>query len=91
MKITARTRSYNCVGNGSHYHRDGKHNHRVTGPAWVGRTHHRDWCHKDHTFNYFRETGPGAIYLNGASYNYRIDGKCCSEEEYENYCKNQKL
>ena len=91
MNITAKTRSYNCNEDGSHRHRDGKYAHRVAGPAWVRYDYDRVWYNKDHIFSCFRETGPGITYLGGASYNYRINGKCCSERQYEDYCKNQKL
>ena len=91
MEITAKTRTYSFSKGGMHYYSNGKHTHRITGPAVIRSTYYRSWYHKYHSPHYFQKTGPGVIHLDGASDSYHIDGKCCSKEEYEDHCKNQKL
>ena len=90
MKITAKARSYRLNKGGCHYHHNESDSHRVTGPACVYSDYDRVWYHKDH-YSPFQDTGPGYAYLNGDSCHYRIDGKYCSEEGYEDYCKNKSL
>ena len=90
MIITAKNKIYRCDKDGWHHHRKASRFHRITGPAVIGSTYFRTWYHKGN-YSLFQETGPGAIYLDGASDSYHIDGKCCSKEEYEDYCKKQKL
>ena len=90
MKITSKTKVYYCDKDGLHCHHEGGRRHRVTGAALVGRTYNRTWSAKNHDFP-FQETGPGYLYLNGVSGWHRIEGKRCSKEQYDNYCKKQKL
>ena len=91
MKITSKTRSYYCDEDGWHSYRKASRLHRVAGPAYIGSGYYRSWYHKDHTSRCFQETGPGGIYLNGNSNIHHINGKPCFKEEYEDYCKSQKL
>ena len=91
MIITAKTKSYECNKSGMHYHREeGNCGHRIRGSALIGRNYNRAWYHKDH-YAPFQETGPGHLYLSGASDYCNVEGEPCSEEEYGNHCKNQNL